>query len=78
MATLLENLTAAKAGAAAKLAAALTGDYSGAEEFRPDLVGPNGLQREKYVRALTDLLASLNQQISLAEGPWEVTSEMCA
>lgn len=77
MATTLENLTAARDGAAAKLAAALTGDYSSAEEFKPDAGGGNALNRTAYIRELRETLAFLDSQISKHD-VYEVTSEMSA
>ncbi len=75
MATDLENLQAAKSGAVAKLAAALTGDYSKAIEFKPNFNASNGLDRVSYIRELKDTIAFLDVEINKAD-VFEVTSEM--
>ncbi len=80
--SLIDDLVAARAGAAAKLAAALTGDYSDAEEFRPDNNGPMAINRVAYIRELRETVKDLTQQIddaqTRADGAFEVTSEMSA
>jgi len=75
MATTLENLTAARDGAAAKLAAAMTGDYSQAIEFKPGASGANTLDRATYIRELRETIAFLDKEISKHD-VFEVTSEM--
>ncbi len=75
MATDLENLTAAKSGAVAKLAAALTGDYSAAIEFKPNFNGANSLDRVSYMRELRELIAFLDSEINKND-VFEITSEM--
>lgn len=75
MATVLENLTAAREGAAAKLAACLTGDYSSAIEFKPNFNSSNGADRVSYIRELRETLAFLDVEINKHDA-WEVTSEM--
>ena len=77
MATDLENLQAAKSGAVAKLAAALTGDYSSAIEFKPNFNGANGADRVSYIRELRETIAFLDSEINKQE-VWEVTSELTA
>jgi hypothetical protein len=77
MATVLENLTTAREGAAAKLAACLANDYSSAEEFKPDFNGANSLDRTSYIRELRETLAFLDAEISKHD-VFEVTSEMTA
>lgn len=75
MATLLEDLTAARAGAAAKLAAALTSDYSSAIEFKPDASGGNTLNRTAYIQELKNTIEFLDREIAKHDC-WEVTSRM--
>lgn len=75
MATTLENLTSARDGAAAKLAAALTGDYASAEEFKPNATGANSLDRVSYIRELRETIKFLDGEISKHD-VFEVTSEM--
>lgn len=77
MATVLENLVAARNGAATKLAACLTGDYTAAEEFKPDLNGGNSLGRVAYIRELRETIAFLDGEINRHD-VYEVTSEMTA
>jgi hypothetical protein len=77
MATVLENLVAAREGAAAKLAACLTADYASAEEFKPDTSGSNALNRTAYIRELRETLAFLDSEINRHD-VYEVTSEMTA
>lgn len=67
--SLASDLIAARDGAAAKLAAALTGDYSSAEEFKPDGTGAGALNRTAYIRELRETIRDLNGQIALAQGP---------
>lgn len=75
MATLLENLTAAREGYAAKLAATATGDYSSAEEFKPNFNGANGLDRVGYVRMLMEMISAIDAEITKHD-VFEITSEM--
>lgn len=75
MATTLESLEAARSGAAAKLAEALTGDYSKAIEFKPNFNAANGVDRVTYLRELRETIAFLDSEIS-KHGAWEFTSEM--
>lgn len=77
MATVLENLTAARNGAAAKLKAALTGDYDNAEEFKPDTNSADSLNRTAYIRELRETLAFLDKEIAKHD-VYEVNSEMSA
>lgn len=60
---LLDDLTAAREGAAAKLAAALTGDYSSAIEFKPNFNSANGADRVTYIRELRETITDLTEQI---------------
>lgn len=80
--SLIDDLVAARAGAAAKLAEAMAGDYSKAIEFRPDNGGPIALNRATYIRELRETIKDLTQQIDEAQaqsdGAFEVTSQMSA
>ena len=80
--SLIDDLVSARAGAAAKLAAALRGDYSDAIEFRPDNKGPLALDRVAYIRELRETIKDLTKQIddaqTQADGAFEVTSTMSA
>lgn len=79
---LVDDLIAAREGAAAKLAAALTGDYSSAIEFKPDGNGPLAVDRVSYIRELREIIKDLTGQITdaqiEADGAFEVTSTMSA
>ncbi len=75
MATDLENLTAAKSGAVAKLAACLTGDYSSATEFKPNFNSANSADRVSYIRELRETISFLDSEINKSD-VFEVTSEM--
>lgn len=77
MATALENITAARDGAAAKLAEALTGDYSNAIEFKPNFNAENGADRVSYIRELRATIKDLNIEISKLD-TFEVITEMTA
>lgn len=77
MATVLENLESARDNAVEKLAAALTGDYSSALEFKPGASGANTLDRATYIRELRATIDFLNNQIA-AYDVFDVTSEMTA
>lgn len=77
MATAVQNLEAARDGAAAKLAEALSGDYSKAIEFKPNFNSTNGADRVSYLRELRETIKDLNAQLSLMD-PFEVTTEMTA
>lgn len=74
MATELENLRAARAGAIAKLAAAMTDTKSAGG--KPNTNAANSVDHMGYVRELNALIADLNSQITMAEGPWEIISEV--
>lgn len=80
--SLIDDLVAARAGAASKLAEALAGDYSQAIEFRPDHSGPLSLDRATYIRELRETIKDLTKQIDEAQrdadGAFEVTSTMSA
>lgn len=76
MATDLANLQAAKSGAVAKLAAALTGDYSKAIELKPNFNSANSADRISYVRELRATIADLNTLITTEAGAWEIISEV--
>jgi hypothetical protein len=75
MATTLENLVAARDGAAAKLAATLTEDYSDALEFKPEASGTATLNRSGYIRELRETIAFLDREISKHDA-FEETSLM--
>lgn len=73
MASDLENVQAALAGARLKLANALRGDYSSAEEFKPGAAGQ--LDRATYIRELRETIKFLKEELS-AVNVFEETSEM--
>ncbi len=73
MATDLENIQSALSGARLKLKNLLTGDYTSAEEFKPDI--PGGLNRVGYIRELRETIAFLESQLNSLD-VFEITSEM--
>lgn len=77
MATTLENLTAARDGAAAKLAACLTDDYSSALEFKPGFNDSSSVDRATYLRELRETIEWLDRELSRHD-VFEITSEMTA
>ena len=72
MATELETVQTALANARTKLAAALTGDYSNAAEFKPG--APGNLDRVGYIRELRETIAFLADEVNRLD-PYEISSE---